>query len=277
MHTKITVPKILAKKGKEKIKMTTAYDTPSALIAGKAGADIILVGDSVATTVLGFDNTLHATLDMMVYHTSAVARAKPDSLIVADMPWLSYHISPEETIKNAGRLIREGQAQAVKIEGGSNRIPVIKSLLSAEIPVMGHLGLTPQSFHTMGGYHVQGKDPAQSENLLNNAQKLADAGIFALVLEGIPGELAKTITEQITIPTLGIGAGPHCDGQVLVFHDVLGLIDQPVPKFVRKYADLSEIAVKALINFFRDIDSGSFPSENETYQTNSTPKKTKSK
>lgn len=270
MQEKITVPIIQEKKGQKKIKMITAYDTPSAQIADKAGADIILVGDSLTTVILGYETTLSATMDTMIHHTAAVARAKPHSLIVGDMPWLSFHVSEKETIHNAGRFIREGGAQAVKLEGGRKRLKVIKSLLDAEIPVMGHLGLTPQSFNSMGGYRVQGKSIKAALELLEDARALANAGVFALILEGIPDKLAQIITDSINIPTIGIGAGPYCDGQVLVFHDALGLNFGHTPKFVRTYANLSEIAAQALEKFFSDIESGSFPSEKESYHLDKT-------
>lgn len=262
---KITAPMILAKKGKQKIKMITAYDAPSAQIADKAGADIILVGDSLATVILGYETTLSATMDIMIHHTAAVARAKPHSLIIGDMPWMSFHVSQEEAIRNAGRFVREAGAQAVKLEGGRKRLNIIKSLLDAEIPVMGHLGLTPQSFNSIGGYRVQGKSTKAAIELIEDAQALAEAGVFALVLEGIPDKIAQIITNSISIPTIGIGAGPHCDGQVLVFHDVLGLNLGHVPKFVRLYANLSKTAIQALSKFFTDIESGKFPSDSESY------------
>ena len=265
MLEKITVPTILAKKGQQKIKMITAYDTPSAQIADKAGADIILVGDSLTTVILGYETTLSATMDTMIHHTAAVARAKPHSLIVGDMPWLSFHVSEEETIRNAGRFIREAGAQAVKLEGGRKRLDIIKALLDAEIPVMGHIGLTPQSFYAMGGYRVQGKNTKAATELVKDARALAAAGIFALVLEGIPDKLAQIITQSISIPTIGIGAGVYCDGQVLVFHDVLGLNFGHVPKFARIYANLSKTAIRALSKFFSDIESGKFPSDDESY------------
>ncbi len=267
MPDKVTVPAIKARKGGDKIKMVTAYDAPMAQVADRAGADIILVGDSLATTVLGYDDTLPATLDIMIHHTAAVARAKPSSLIVGDMPWLSFHISVEETVRNAGRLLREGHAEAVKLEGGRKRLPMIEALLSAEIPVMGHLGLTPQSIHTMGGYRVQGKQSEAARALLDDARALAEAGVFAIVLEGIPDVLAEVITEEVPVPTIGIGAGKHCDGQVLVFHDVLGFGTGRYPKFVRPYANLTETATEALQRFFADIQAGTFPAETETYHT----------
>lgn len=262
---KITVPIIRAQKGKQKIKMITAYDTPSALIADKAGADILLVGDSLTTTVLGYEHTIQATLPIMIHHTAAVARAKPNALIVGDMPWLSYHVSIEKTIKNAGKLIREGGAECVKIEGGAKRVPTIKALIDAEIPVMGHIGLTPQSIHNMGGYKVQGKNEETAKALIEDAKAIAKAGVFAIVLEGIPDVLAKKITKAVNIPTIGIGAGIHCDGQVLVYNDVLGLNFGHIPKFVRQYEDLSTKSIEALKKFFKDIETQNFPSDKESY------------
>jgi 3-methyl-2-oxobutanoate hydroxymethyltransferase len=268
MDEKITVPAIRACKNSRKIAMITAYDAPSALIAARAGMDIILVGDSLATTVLGFDDTLPATIDIMLHHTCAVTRTKPAPLVVADMPWLSYHISIEETIRNAGRLIREGGANAVKLEGGRKRLPMIEALLAAEIPVMGHLGLTPQSVLVMGGYRVQGKQLSAAQELLADARALAEAGIFALVLEGIPAALAQIITREVAVPTIGIGAGPYCDGQVLVFHDALGFQFGHYPKFVRQYANLGEQAIQALQQYRSDVLEGTFPNEKESYRSN---------
>ncbi len=265
MREKVTVPAIRARKGGPKLKMVTAYDTPTARIADDAGADIILVGDTLAHVVLGYEDTLPATVDIMIHHMAAVARARPAALIVGDMPWLSYHISIEEAVRNAGRLIREGHADCVKLEGGRKRIPVIEAILAAEIPVMGHLGLTPQSIHAMGGYRVQGKQLEAARELLEDARALAAAGIFALVLEGVPDVLAEMITASIPIPTIGIGAGPHCDGQVLVYHDVLGMHHDHLAKFVRQYAHLADTATEALQRFFEDIQSGAFPSDAESY------------
>ncbi len=268
MRDKVTVPAIQARKHGPKLTMITAYDTPMARIVDNAEVDMILVGDSMATTVLGYEDTLAVTIDVMVHHTAAVMRAQPRALVVADMPWLSYHISLEETIRNAGRLIREGRAEAVKLEGGQKRLPAIEAILAAEIPVMGHLGLTPQSVHTMGGYRVQGKDVETAQVLVADAKALAQAGIFALVLEGIPDVLAEIVTQEIPIPTIGIGAGSSCDGQVLVFHDALGLNTQRLPKFVRQYAQLADQATEALRHYCADVQAGTFPSDNETYHTN---------
>ncbi len=263
---KITAPKVAARKGGDKLRMVTAYDAPSAHIADRAGADIILVGDSVANVVLGRDDTLSMTIEEMVHHTAAVAAAKPSAIIVGDMPWLSYHTSVEETVHNAGRLVRNGGAEAVKLEGGRKRLPMIRAVLDAEIPVMGHLGLTPQSVHAMGGYRVQGKTAALAHEMISDAVALSDVGVFAIVLEGVPDVLADVITSEVACPTIGIGAGPGCDGQVLVFHDVLGLHDGHLPKFVRQYANLADVAVAALEQFFADVQSGAFPGEDETYQ-----------
>ena len=265
MRDKVTVPAILARKGGPKLKMVTAYDTPSAHIADSAGADIILVGDTLAHVVLGFEDTLPATVDIMVHHTAAVARAKPDALVLGDLPWLSYHISVEETVRNAGRLMREGRAEAVKLEGGRKRLPMVEALLAAEIPVMGHLGLTPQSIHAMGGYRVQGRRVEAARELVEDARALAAAGVFAIVLEGVPDIVAQIVTQEVPVPTIGIGAGPYCDGQVLVYHDVLGLYHGRLPKFVRQYTHLADIATEALERFFADIESGAFPSEAESY------------
>lgn len=265
MRDKVTVPAIQARKGGPKLTMVTAYDASSAHIADRAAADIILVGDSLATVMLGYDTTLPVTMDVMIHHTAAVARAKPSSLLVGDMPWLSYHVSVEETVRNAGRFLREGGAEAVKLEGGRKRLVMIEALLAAEIPVMGHLGLTPQSIHALGGYRVQGKNPEVASELLADARALAKVGVFAIVLEGIPDVLAELVTREVQVPTIGIGAGPYCDGQVLVFHDVLGLHDGRQPKFVRQYAHLADTATEALQRFFADIQAGTFPSESESY------------
>ncbi len=266
MSSKMTAPMILARKGGAKIKMVTAYDFPTARIADRAGADIILVGDSVANVVLGHEDTLAVTVDVMVHHTAAVARAKPNAMVLGDMPWLSYHTSVEDTVRNAGRLVREGGAEAIKLEGGRKRLPMIRAVLGAEIPVMGHLGLTPQSVHAMGGYRVQGKRAAAAYELVSDAKALADAGVFAIVLEGVPDVLAEIVTREISVPTVGIGAGRHCDGQVLVLHDVLGLGGgEYLPKFVRQYGAIADDSVALLERFFADVETGEFPGEAETY------------
>jgi 3-methyl-2-oxobutanoate hydroxymethyltransferase len=243
--------------------MVTAYDEPGARIVSDAGADIILVGDSVANNVLGYADTLHVDIDVMAHHTAAVARAAPHCLILGDMPWMSYHLSPEEAVRNAATLIRAG-AQAVKLEGGRARLPVVEAIIRAEIPVMGHLGLTPQSVLSMG-YRVQGKSADAASALLHAAKSLAAAGCFGFVLEGVPDVLGAAVTEQLDVPTIGIGAGPACDGQVLVFHDLLGLGKDTPPKFVRQYADVGRIATEAIAAFADDVRSGNFPGEAETY------------
>jgi 3-methyl-2-oxobutanoate hydroxymethyltransferase len=266
MTEKVTAPQVRARKGGAKLRMVTAYDAPTARIADRAGADIILVGDSVANVVLGHEDTLAVSIEVMVHHTAAVTRTKPRALIVGDMPWLSYHSSPQETVANAGRLVRDGGAGAVKLEGGRKRLPMIGAVIDAEIPVMGHLGLTPQSLHAMGGYRVQGKEAQAAYELISDAKALEDAGVFSIVLEGVPDVVAEIVTREIGVPTIGIGAGANCDGQVLVFHDVTGLgAGEYVPKFVRSYAHLADDAVAALEAFFSDIESGAFPSDAETY------------
>jgi len=276
MRTKLTAPVIRAHKvidGDDPLVMVTAYDAPSARMADEAGVDLILVGDSVAMVVLGYDDTLQVTVADLAHHTAAVARglatsaperreAKP--FVVADLPWMSYHTTPIETVNNAASLIRAG-AQGVKLEGGRKRLPMIEALLDAEIPVMGHLGLTPQSVHAMGGFKVQGKEHGAALELVADAKALAAAGCFAIVLEGVPDEVARMITDSVDVPTIGIGAGPGTDGQVLVFHDVLGIEDRILPKFVRRYADLKVRGVEALAAYAADVRTGAFPAEAETY------------
>ena len=268
MGTKWTAPKISSHKirdGNAPLVMLTAYDAPGAKMVSEAGADIILVGDTLGMVVLGYDDTLKVTIDDMVHHTAAVSRAEPDAFIVADLPWLSYHISSEETVKNAAKLIRAG-AQAVKLEGGYDRIPMIEAICKAEIPVMGHLGLTPQSILSLGGWKIQGKTTNAALTISNEAKALAHAGCFAIVLECVPSVVGKLITESIDIPTIGIGAGPDCDGQVLVFHDLLGINHDLQPKFVRTYANLKEMTIEALKTFADDVRSKNFPTEDESYQ-----------
>lgn len=270
MTTKVTAPDIRAHKtrlGAEPLVMLTAYDAPGARMVDAAGADMILVGDSVAMVVLGYDDTLQVTVDDIAHHTAAVARTKPRALIVGDLPWMSYHVSVEDTVRNAALLIRAG-AECVKLEGGRKRLPMIEALLDAEIPVMGHIGLTPQSVHAMGGFRVQGRETSEALALIDDAKALAHAGCFAIVIEGVPDQVAELITDAIDIPTIGIGAGPRCDGQVLVFHDVLGIEDRVLPKFVRRYADLRTEGVDALRRFGADVRSGAFPGDAESYHLN---------
>ena len=262
---KVTAPSVRARKGScPPLVMVTAYDAPTARVADGAGVDMILVGDSLAMVVLGYEDTLQVTVEDMAHHTGAVARTNPRPLIVSDLPWMSYHTGPADAVRNAATLIRAG-GQAVKLEGGRKRLPVIEAIIDAEIPVMGHLGLTPQSFHAMGGFKVQGKDMDAAAALLEDAQALAAAGCFALVLEGIPDVVAQLITESIDIPTIGIGAGAHCDGQVLVFHDVLGFDESRPPKFVRRYAAMQADATAALGRWADDVRTGRFPNDSESY------------
>jgi 3-methyl-2-oxobutanoate hydroxymethyltransferase len=247
-----------------KLVMVTAYDAPMAHIADAAGVDIILVGDSVGNVCLGFENTLPVTMAMMCHHLESVARVCPKAFLMADLPFLSYHLSVEDALRNAGTLIRAG-AQAVKLEGGNNRVPVIGALVDAGIPVMGHLGLTPQSLLSMGGYKVQGKDEAQALKLLEDAKRLESTGCFSVLMECIPKEVAAQVTEVLNIFTIGIGAGPDCSGQVLVFHDVLGIHQGPCPKFVKKYMDGFNQSVMALSQWSSDVKKGIFPSDQESY------------
>jgi 3-methyl-2-oxobutanoate hydroxymethyltransferase len=265
-----SAPDILARKHDRRngdappLVMVTAYDAPSARVVDAAGADMILVGDSLAMVVLGYDDTLQVTTEDMVHHVGAVARAKPRPLVVGDLPWLSFHVSREETVRNEAALVRAG-AGAVKLEGGRKRVDAIAAILDCEIPVMGHLGLTPQSVHALGGFRVQGKQMETARAIVDDAIALAEAGCFALVLECVPDGVARMVTDAIDIPTIGIGAGRHCDGQVLVYHDLLGLEDRKVPKFVRRYADLRGRATEGVSAFVDDVRSGTFPSSDETY------------
>ena len=265
--TRMTAPDVLARKGSnEPLVMVTAYDAPSARVVDAAGADMILVGDSLAMVVLGYADTLQVTTADMAHHVGAVARTNPRALVVGDLPWLSYHVSRDETVRNAAALIRAG-ASAVKLEGGRKRIESVEAILDAEIPVMGHIGLTPQSIHALGGFKVQGKQLDAARELVDDAVALADAGCFALVLEAVPDGVARMVTETVSIPTIGIGAGPHCDGQVLVWHDLLGFtgVGRKLPKFVRAYASLEMDATAAVTQFVADVREGSFPSSVETY------------
>ncbi|OHB29162.1 MAG: 3-methyl-2-oxobutanoate hydroxymethyltransferase [Desulfuromonadaceae bacterium GWC2_58_13] len=250
----------------EKIAVLTAYDYPFARLMDLAGIDIILVGDSVGSVVSGYDNTLPVTMDEMIYHTRAVIRGSSSALVVADMPFLSYQIDIVEARRNAGRLIKEAGAQAVKLEGGENVAATIRAIVDMDVPVMGHIGLTPQSIHRMGGYKVQGKEDAQARQLLADARAVEAAGAFALVLEGIPAPLAQTITAGLRIPTIGIGAGVHCDGQVLVIHDILGLCEKYSPKFVKRYADVSGTIGRGIADYIREVKGGAFPGEEHSFK-----------
>lgn len=265
MAQAVTAPAVRARKGSgQPLVMVTAYDAPGARIADAAGVDIILVGDSLAMVVLGYEDTLSVTVDDMAHHTAAVARAKPGAMVVADMPWMSYHLGAPEAVGNAARLIRSG-AQAVKLEGGRKRVAAIEAIIDAEMPVMGHIGLTPQSIHMMGGFKVQGRGVDAATALVDDATALADAGCFAIVLECVPDAVARLVTKSVGVPTIGIGAGRHCDGQVLVFHDLLGLEDRVLPKFVRRYASLKADAVAAMTAYANDVRGHRFPSDQESY------------
>jgi 3-methyl-2-oxobutanoate hydroxymethyltransferase len=262
---RVTAPEIASRKGSgTPIVMITAYDAPSARAVDAAGADVILVGDSVAMVVLGYDDTLQVTTDDMAHHVGAVARTQPHALVVGDLPWLSYHVSLDDTVRNAASLIRAG-AGAVKLEGGRKRLDAVRAILDAEIPVMGHLGLTPQSVHALGGFRVQGKELEAARAIVDDAIALADAGCFAIVLECVPDAVARLVTDSVAVPTIGIGAGRHCDGQVLVYHDLLGIEERVAPKFVRRYAELGADATAALEHFADDVRAGRFPSSEETY------------
>lgn len=247
------------KQNGEKISVLTAYDYPLARIMDEAGIDVVLVGDSVGTVVAGHDTTLPVTMDEMIYHTRAVVRGTHQALVVADLPFLSYQIDVRDARLNAGRLIKEGGAQAVKLEGGENLAETIHAITAMDVPVMGHIGLTPQSIHRMGGYRVQGRQEAQARQLLADARAVEKAGAFALVLEGIPRTLAAEITRGVAIPTIGIGAGVECDGQVLVIHDILGLCEKYSPKFVKKYADVSGVIRTGVDAYIQDVKQGVFP------------------
>jgi 3-methyl-2-oxobutanoate hydroxymethyltransferase len=263
---KITVNDFLKKKLEGcKITMLTAYDYPFARIADEAGIDAILVGDSLAMVVQGLDNTLPVTMDEMIYHTKMVSRAAKNAMVIGDMPYLSYQISIEEAVRNAGRFLKEAGAQAVKLEGGRETLKTVEALTKAEIPVMAHIGLTPQALHRMGGYKVQGRTEESARFLMEDSKLLQDAGAFALVLEAIPSELGRRISESLSIPTIGIGAGVDCDGQVLVLHDVIGLFERFVPKFVKRYANLKDDAFKAIKQYKDEVEKGIFPGKEHIF------------
>jgi 3-methyl-2-oxobutanoate hydroxymethyltransferase len=262
---RVTVPQIRSRKGAEPITAVTAYDYPSARLADEAGFDIILVGDSLAQTVLGYETTLPVTLEEMLAATKAVRRGAHRALIVGDMPFGYYHDSPQRAVDSAIRFVKEGGADAVKIEGGARRSEIAKAIVDAEIPLMGHIGLTPQSVLRMGGYRVQGKTMEAARELLESAISLERAGAFALVLEGIPTEISRIVTERVHIPTIGIGAGVECDGQILVFTDAVGLTFGHRAKFVRQYADVKSVIADALKQFADDISARRFPSDSESY------------
>ncbi len=264
--SKMTVPLILDRKLRgEKITCLTAYDYPTARLVDAAGFDMILVGDSLAQVVLGYDSTIPVTVEEMLHHVRAVRRGTRRALLVADLPYGAYHLSEEDGLRSAIRFLKEGGAEAVKVEGGRKRCALIRRMVEAEIPVMGHIGLTPQSVHAMGGYRVQGQTPESASELLADAQAVEDAGAFCIVLEGIPRELAAILTRRLRIPTVGIGAGPDCDGQVLVVHDLLGLSFQSPPKFVRQYAELRTVLHDALARYRADVLAGRYPNDQESY------------
>ncbi len=253
------------KRDGEKIAMITAYDYPSAHLVEEAGADVILVGDTLGMVVLGYDSTLPVTMDVMIHHSRAVARATERALVVGDMPFMSFQVSVEEAMRNAGRFLQEAGCQAVKLEGGVHMAPTVKRMVDAGIPVMGHIGLTPQSVNQLSGFKVQGKTSAAAVKLLNDAHALEEAGAFAIVLETIPAPLARLITERVSVPTIGIGAGPHCDGQVQVFHDLLGLFTAFTPKHARRYAEEGDLVRSAVADYVADVRNGRFPTEAQSF------------
>ncbi len=266
----VTIPDLIKKKSThEKITALTAYDFPTAKILDNAGIDLILVGDSLGMVVLGYSNTIPVTMDMMIHHTRAVTRGTKRALVVGDMPFFSYNASLEEAKKNACRFIQEGRAGAVKIEGSSpRRLELISSLVEADIPVMGHVGLTPQSIHHLGRFQVRGKTRKEARDILDQARELEKSGVFSVVLECIPLELADEVTKKLSIPTIGIGAGPHCDGQILVFHDLAGYSHGYLPKFVKQYAGLNDVIGDAVENYIQDVKEKTFPDDKHSYHLN---------
>jgi 3-methyl-2-oxobutanoate hydroxymethyltransferase len=264
---KTTIPDLIEKKRQgKKISMLTAYDYPTALLVDRAGIDMILVGDSVGMVVLGYQTTIPVTMDEMIHHTKAVTRGAHRALVVGDMPFMSYNTSEGDAIRNAGRFIKEGAADAVKLEGGASVETVVRAIVRAGIPVMGHIGLTPQTISQLGGFRVQGKTAEGARRIIDDAKTLEEAGVFSIVLEAIPAELASRITESVKVPTIGIGAGTNCDGQVLVYQDMVGLFDRFIPKFVKQYAQVGEIMLNAFRQFKEEVEKGVFPAEEHTYQ-----------
>jgi 3-methyl-2-oxobutanoate hydroxymethyltransferase len=254
------------KEKKQKIVMLTAYDCFMAKVLDEAGVDIILVGDSVGMVQLGFEDTLRVTLDMMIHHCAAVRRGVKSSLLVGDMPFMTYKINEDEALRNAARMVQEGGCEAVKIEGGENVARFTARIVNAGIPVMGHIGLIPQSVHQLGGYRVQGKEEEDVARLINDARALQEAGVFSIVVEAVPPSVGKRITESVHVPTIGIGAGPHCDGQVLVINDMLGLTDKNPPHFVKQYAELGNTARKAVEKYIEEVRNGAFPDKEHWYE-----------
>ncbi|MCK4496304.1 MAG: 3-methyl-2-oxobutanoate hydroxymethyltransferase [Candidatus Aminicenantes bacterium] len=266
------MPQLQAKKEKgDTIVALTAYDFPIAKIVDEAGIDLILVGDSLGMVVLGYENTIPVTMEEMIHHTKAVARATKRAFVVGDMPYFSFHLSEEDTVFNASEFLKEAGARAVKIEGASRkRLKLIETLIEAEIPVMGHVGLTPQSIHHFGQFKVKGKEINEAKKIVTDALNLEKAGVFSVVLECIPMELARIITEKLRVPTIGIGAGPYCDGQILVFHDLVGFSNGYLPKFVKKYVDLHEVLSGAVKGYIDDVKEGKFPDDSNSYHLKST-------
>ncbi len=263
---KVTTQTVVEMKGRgEKISMLTAYDFTMGGIVDSAGVDVILVGDSASNVMAGHDTTVPMTMDHMIYHTSCVVRAVNRALVIADLPFMTYQVTAKEALINAGRMMKEAGAHAVKLEGGHSIANTVKKIVDAGIPVMGHLGLTPQSIYKFGTYKVRAKEEEEAEQLLKDALELEEAGVFSIVLEKIPSGLAKKVTDALSVPTIGIGAGPHCDGQVLVLHDMLGLNKDFSPRFLRRYADLHESMTGAVKHYISDVKEGSFPNENEQY------------
>lgn len=265
--SKITINDFFKKKAeRQKITMLTAYDYPFAQIVDEAGIDAILVGDSLAMVIQGQENTLPVTMEDMLYHTKLVSRAAKNAMVIGDMPFLSYQTGIDDAVRNAGLFLKEGGAQAVKLEGGATVIEQIRAITKYDIPVMAHIGLTPQSICRIGGYKVQGRDEEVAKRLLEDAHAVEEAGAFSIVLEAIPSELAKRITSELKIPTIGIGAGPYCDGQILVLHDLLGLFERFTPKFVKRYTKLKEEALKAVKLYKEEVEKGIFPSEEHSFK-----------
>ncbi|WP_244835117.1 3-methyl-2-oxobutanoate hydroxymethyltransferase [Clostridium sp. BJN0001] len=257
-----------AKENGDKLSMLTAYDYSMAKIIDESGVNGILIGDSLGMVVKGDENTLGVTVDDIIYHTKAVKKGAKNALIVGDMPFMSYHISEKQAVMNAGRIMKEGGANAVKLEGGSNITKQIKAIVNAQIPVMGHLGLTPQSINAFGGFRVQGKSEEAAKKLIDDAKALEEAGVFAITLEGIPEVVAKIITKTVNVPTIGIGAGKECDGQILVYQDMLGMFNDFVPKFVKQYANIGSIMTEAIKSYVKEVKDGSFPEKKHTYEIN---------
>jgi len=253
------------KKEGKKFSMLTAYDYPTALLEDRAGIEVILVGDSVGMTVLGYENTLPVTMEEMIHHTKAVTRGARYALIIGDMPFMSYNTSEKDAIFNAGRFMKEGRADAVKLEGGATVKEIVRAIVKAGIPVMGHIGLTPQTISMLGGFKVQGKDAQAAQKIIDDALSLEDAGAFSVLLEAIPAPIAQRITERLTVPTIGIGAGVHCDGQVLVVHDMLGLFDRFTPKFAKRYVNLSELMLNAFASYKEEVSKGIFPTDQHSF------------